>query len=452
MSSTDSALDWLLSIRAICTSSPQLTIASPNFTDWLHVSPTTDSSTATQSTSDLQLSSSPFRDVLCSSRVNQALQPQSFRNDSFQFPNISSSGSPNNPDTPMDIAAIIDSHKAYDICPSVVSFNEHHRMLSLESTSATLINTPSPHSRLRAHFKPEEFDADQRILLSPEDPSSPSTKLIRDLEQTAYNSYYCDLSIASLPEHSISDISPILRADQKEVEEKPKKKKEKKRRRNVPRNSSFVERLRAVPFQESFASVPETHHEPIEQLAPSLPIGQASFTEHRATSIPRAPLLSPPGPVPTSSPIQGRSVLAVPHESVPTEEQESTRVSDHVMDSPPFTPLSTGKLSPLTPILSSPDPSPLKIIIKLKRPADPSTPVRRSKRSRNAIKFELSPDVGEYSPSSSSSTQCASSESEERSTIYTSRTLPDSIEISENFPLFYRRFPISSFYQPLGFR
>ncbi|KAF9565451.1 hypothetical protein CPC08DRAFT_659349 [Agrocybe pediades] len=121
------------------------------------------------------------------------------------------------------------------------------------------------------------------------------------------------------------------------------------------------------------------------------------------------------------------------------------------MDSPPFTPLSTGMLSPLTPIPSSPDPSPLKIIIKLKRPADPSTPVRRSKRSRNAIKFELSPDVGEYSPSSSSSTQCASSESEERSTIYTSRTLPDSIEISENFPLFYRRFPISSFYQPLGF-
>jgi len=429
MSSTDSALDWLLSLRAVCTSSPEPTSASPNFTDWLHISPTTDSLTATQSTSDFHYSSSPLRDVLCSSRVNQTQYPQPSQHGSFGFSGYS----------PVekivdsllqtdDITAIINHHEAYDVGRSGVSFNEHHRMLSLDSNSATLINTPSPHSKYHHHLKLEDLDFDRTILFSPIAFSSPSTKLIRDLQSTSYESYYCDLSTASLPVQTISDISPILRADNKEANENTKKK-NKKRRRNVLRTSSFVERLRAVPFKESFMSGPELYHEPPEQLGHSLPIEPAESVVPDVGFSPQTLLLSPCRLVTASSHVINSPVITSVSDA-PTLQVEGQVGFANAHSDLLFTPASIGNLSPLTPIPSSPvSPPRLKIILKLKRPAPiPVTPVRRSKRPRMSIQIESSPPSEEHIVKSSpSSPDYNPTDLEDRLTFYTNRTLPDDI-------------------------
>ena len=67
MSSTDAALSWLLSLDAACTSSPFPTSASPNFTDWLHISPTANSP-STEPTSLPASDNLLYREVLVHGR------------------------------------------------------------------------------------------------------------------------------------------------------------------------------------------------------------------------------------------------------------------------------------------------------------------------------------------------------------------------------------------------
>jgi len=113
-------------------------------------------------------------------------------------------------------------------------------------------------------------------------------------------------------------------------------------------------------------------------------------------------------------------------------------------------------LTPLTPLPSFPESvPPLKIILGLKRKPsvtiNPSTPVRRSKRPRRrslALAFIDSPLTPEDADmqSSSPSPEYSPAGRQNLVSVFSNRTLLD-IEISDNFPLFYRRFPASSYYQ-----
>src|SRR6266542_2872711 len=127
-SSTDSALSWLLSLSSTCSSSP-FRPSSPaenfdNFTDWFHVSPSR--------------SSPPFQDVSSSTRMNLPQEQNShLLHYDYCFPN-----------TPDVSQAVSQSDSLSDtsvVLPTSI-FNLHNRMLSLDSSSTTLVNTPSQNS------------------------------------------------------------------------------------------------------------------------------------------------------------------------------------------------------------------------------------------------------------------------------------------------------------------
>ncbi|KDR72780.1 hypothetical protein GALMADRAFT_281058 [Galerina marginata CBS 339.88] len=441
MSSTDAALAWLLSVDAACTSSPVPTSASPDFTDWLRISPTTDSPD-TQPTSQPQSSSPPFKDVSSSSRVNLPQCDGFGLNYLYDLPDF------------FDIENNASSGTGTDFIPSSVSpiiFSHHHRMLSLDSTSETVINTPSP--RHLATFSPSGTIVDHN-----ETRFSP-TKFMQELYHTSFGNYYHDLTAPYLLADPISDISPVVRGDklQESVppddelipDIKPRRKKKNKRTRNLPRPSSFVERLHAAPSSSKPPSTPSSSRTAVKPL---LGLHSGSTEDN---GFPPAVLLSPCHFVSNESP--SGSIRDTPQ--VVTMDNSSQDATSSITIGPEL--VNTGSasqvtdilspLSPLTPLSSSADsPLPPRIVLKLKRKFGSfSTPVGLSKRPRLTTAVE-SP-ISLSSPLSSAESSSEKSSPDDGLSLgpsFTVRTLPASLEVAANFSLFYRRFPASSYYQP----
>ena len=455
MSTTDDALAWLLSLSATCTNSP----TPPDFTDWLHVSPTN------TTPSSYHLSSSPpFQDVSASSRIN-LLSPNdlslNYRYDDF-VDHFASDGVAGSSDCERSYNAIV----AFDSGSIPTSaqpemFNQHNRMLSLGSTSAstTLINTPSPRSLTGFPTAPG-FAI--KSMFSPPDlfSCSPATKFMQELQYSSSFGAYYGLTASSEVAPSISDLSPVIRADKvqeyfmPEKEQPTPKAKKKKRRTRAQKPSSFEDRLRAsvstragdvVARQEApgvtLQAAPTIIDTPLESPAP-LPL-------------PLVPLLLSPCKLVLSPFIASETVTDLPPTlELPTAGQDSEQTNFLTPRRATLDLHALSPLTPLTPLPSSPESAPpLKIILKLKRKPsvtiDPSTPVRRSKRPRQSVAVVLfdSPLTPEDATPQLSSPEYSPAGRQNLVPVFSTRTLPPVIEISENYPLFYRRFPASSYYQ-----
>ncbi|KIM37444.1 hypothetical protein M413DRAFT_423271 [Hebeloma cylindrosporum] len=456
MSTTDDALAWLLSLAATCTNSP----TPPDFTDWLHISPTNSTPSPYH---HLSSSSPPFQDVSASSRINLLSPNELSLNYRYDF--VDHVASDSDSGRSHHAAVGFDS----DTIPTSVQpemFNQHNRMLSLGSTSAstTLINTPSPRSVTGSSNAPGFAP----MIKSPFSPSnlfgcSPATKLMQELQYSAPFGAYYDLTASSEVAPSISDLSPVIRANKVQeylMPEPTPKSKKKKKRTKAQRPSVFEDRLRASvsnaphagdaePRREApriFEAAQKTIDTPLELPAP-FPLVSA--------------LLSPCKLVLTDfAASEAVTDLRLPLE-LPLLGQDGSEQTNFLTPPRATYDLDTlSPLTPLTPLLSSPESvppesiPPLKIILRLKRKpsviVDPSTPVRRSKRPRRNVAFALvdspltpdddaimQPSSPEFSPAGQ----------EDLVAVFSNRTLPAHVEISDNFPLFYRRFPASSYFQ-----
>jgi len=407
MSCTDAALGWLLSLSATCTSSP-FRSSSPvdnDFADWLQISP----------------SSSPLQDVSLSARLNLPGSPGQLNYDYAFSGTVSQTAARESPGFPTSVDPTI--------------FNQHHRMVSLDSTTTTLINTPSPRSLVffspSAVILPTKLTSPRRAL---SEASSPASRLIQDLQQSPFGGYY-DPNASSLPLQVLSDVSPIVRADKFQehlsANEKPNtRSKKKKRRTKQTRSTSFVEKLRSAPV--------------LEEHPRDTSFGPPTNAQTMASAFGEtSPLLSP---------CKLAAPLALWDQSVQLESASASLVDRSVsrmpaplfISSPCLPSFLDGPLSPLTPLTTSSSPQLFeKVVLPAKRHVtDISTPVRRSKRSRRTLAAEASPasdETVEDAPMDHGTTNHPT---------FSSRTLPSVIELSSNFPLFYRRFPASSYYQP----
>lgn len=457
MSTTDDALAWLLSLSATCTNSP----TPPDFTDWLHISPTN------TTPSPYRLSSSPpFQDVSASSKINLLSPNNSSLNCQYDYDFVdyfASDGIAGSSDCERSYNAIGFDSGSIPTSVQPEMFNQHNRMLSLGSTSAstTLINTPSPRSltgfstapgfTIKSPFSPNPFGC------------SPATKFMQELQYSSSFGAYYDLTASSEVAPSISDLSPVIRADKvqeyfmPEKEQPTSKSKKKKRGTKNQKPSLFENRLRAsvstqagdvVARQDIQASVtlqaaPMIIDTPLESPAP-LPL-------------PSVPLLLSPCKLVLSTFIASETVTDLPLAlELPMVGQDSEQTNFLTPPRATYDLDALSPLTPLTPLPSSPEyVPPLKIILKLKRKpsltVDPSTPVRRSKRPRQsvAVTFTDSPLTlsPEDSTKQSSSPEYSPAGRHDLVLVFSTRTLPLDIEISEKFPLFYRRFPASSYYQ-----
>jgi hypothetical protein len=456
MSTTDDALAWLLSLSATCTNSP----TSPDFTDWLHISPTN-----TTPSSYHFSSSPPLHDVSASSRINLCSPNDlalNYRYDDF-VDHFASDG----------VAGSSDSERSYNAIafdsgsiPTSVQpmFNQHNRMLSLGSTSAstTLINTPSPRSLTGFPTAPGF------AINSPFSPSnlfgcSPATKFMQELQYSSSFGAYYGLTASSEVAPSISDLSPVIRADKvqeyfmPEKEQPTPKAKKKKRRTKTQRPSLFEDQLRAS-VSTQVADVVARQEAPSATLQAAPTIIDTPLELPAPLPLPSVPLLLSPCKLVLSPFIASETVtdLLLSLWTFLSVGQDSEQTN---FLTPPCATLDLDALSPLTPLTqlsSSPESvPPLKIILKLKRKPsvtiDPSTPVRRSKRPRQSVAVTLFDSP--LTPEDATATQRSSSPEyspaglQNLVPVFSNRTLPPDIEISENFPLFYRRFPASSYYQ-----
>lgn len=454
MSTTSAALDWLLSLSATFTSSPIPNSDPPDFTDWLQVSPTT--------SSPAPLSSSPaFQNITCSPRINLPQENQDlglnyvYDLSGYFSCSVSASGSQSGQSTHDPTCG--------DMLPRSVHpalFNEHHRMTSLESTSSTLVNTP-PKTRAILPALADLFRDDNAG--SPFGSSSfrsPATKLIEDLQSASYGHYYTDIAGPSLQAQVAADISPVVRAaDIKDrlplgdftLNEPKRKTKGKKSRRKKQKDNglSFVQQLQAVETPQPSLVSEQVSREPVPKTEIS-----TIFSPSCTASAPENMLLSPCRLKATQSSISSH------HETIPQLPTSRALVPKdlgnlwYTPSTPPQDHMAIEALSPLTPLpclTSSPDSPPrLKIVLNLKRTFNnnAASPIRRSKRARKSVAVVESPSP---SPSSNSSHSVSSVTQEAPvgsvQTVYTNRTVPATIEVSDKFPLFYRRFPASSYYQ-----
>jgi hypothetical protein len=387
-------------------SSPSPNSTPPNFTDWLHISP------APQSTvSPMMMMMPPFQDLSSSARINHSFHEADhclhYMYDVSDFLRFG--------ETPASVVPAC-------LSPPAV-FNSHHGMLSLDSTTTTLVDPPSPVSlSLFPSTVPAVGHQSRTPQFLPSSTSlfaSSASKFIEDLQTSVspFGNYFGHSAapFASLP---LGDISPVVRAEESQsgpnkLSSGPKRLRNRNRRNQT---SSFVQKLRSVPSpaKTPFTSAPDLLEEPIIQR-----------------------LLSPCKLVPSTSnniSVDNRAELDIP----------------------------ASPLTPLTPLSSSPGPSPppppphppLKIVLKLKRKLMdklPTTPPRRSKRSRRTTLVDvLSPitDQRSSSPLTELSPEFnPTNPQNHRLPVYTNRKLPPTIEISANYPLFYRRFPASRYFQ-----
>jgi len=306
-------------------------------------------------------------------------------------------------------------------------------LLSLSATCAS-----SPANDVFADWLPassspfQDFSSSsQDLFLNANSPSplSPSYRLaspaVNDLQISPFASYLGlydpPLALPSLP---FSDVSPVVRAshnpDESDKENHPPKMRKMK---CISSSTSFLEKLQSAPpiLQQHRPATPL----PAAHLSTNLDLLDASSQSHLV-------LLSPvklPGPSLHISPVPAPVFTTPPR---PT----------------------SAFLSPLSPLTPLSSPHPLKIKITLKRKnADPTTPFRTTKRPRRTCtrpvqalssieQDQLTDDEGSP-PAEEKPTQ-----HEIPRSVYPDRTLPTDIEISSAFPLLYRRFPVSTYYQP----
>jgi hypothetical protein len=476
MSTTDAALDWLLSLSATLTSSPVPNSDSPDFTDWLRVSPATSSPTTSEPPSS-SLTSPPLHDVTSSSRINaqarDLLDLHYFYDPSHFFSSeISSTSGSQNGRVLED--ALVDG---LDRAPSEPAlFNEHNRMISLDSVTATLVNTPSPRSTNMLSAGPTGVLRNENDNRSPFSSLfySPATKYLQDLQGATFGSYLNDLAAPALPSHTLADVSPVVRAskleahtlsEDKENHSKSKSKakaKAKRGRRSKHAKPapalSFVEKLRAV---EAPANVPSTSAIASREDMVAAPLSGLSFDAPLVLPFSENVLMSPCRLETTTRSISAQHEEDLPLPILPMLPFENSVAQDSHQNAPStpsviMAPMEA--LSPLTPLTSlassPPEQRPrLKIILNLKRlrddPIEADTAVRRSKRPRRNAVLVDSPSLPTMtSPTQSSQSSLAQNSFEDPTPVYTNRTLPSTIEVSDNFPLFYRRFPASSYYMP----
>jgi hypothetical protein len=255
-----------------------------------------------------------------------------------------------------------------------------------------------------------------------------SSPLINDLTISPFRSYlnFYDPSVA-LPPLSFSDVSPVVRAsrnpEEPDLEPQVSKKKSRLRDSRKPA-SSFLEKLQA-PAPSRPLSMPG-------HLPANLALLDASSASH--------PLLLSPVKLPSPPPALSHVISDTIPAPVFTPAPRPSRTAN----------ASLSPLSPLTPLSSPTNPEPdhlpsLKIKIVLKRKnTNPTTPVRRTKRLCPA----RTPQQNDEAPPESSDNKPEPSEDDNSRPIYTNRMLPADIEISSAFPLLYRRFPASMYYQP----
>ena len=421
-------------------SSPSPNSTPPIFTDWLHISP------APQSTvSPMKMMTPPFQDLYTSARINLGLhEPDHCLHYLY---NISDFLRFNK--TPASVVPTC-------LAPPAI-FNSHHGMLSLNSTTTTLVDPPSPDSlSLFPSTVPasagHQSQTSQFLTSSTSLFASSASKFIEDLQTSVspFGNYFRD-SAAPFTSLPLEDISPVVRADDSLQESQAgpdklssglKKLKNRKRRNQA---SSFVQKLRSVPS-------------PAKTLVPSAPdlLEEPIFQR----------LLSPCKLVPSTSnniSADNRAVLDIPPTSPLSDVSGSFTVAPLPLVKANAERDIVSPLTPLTPLSSSPGPSPppppppLKIVLKLnklkRRSMDEflTTPPRRSKRSRRATLVDILSPITDQS-SSSSLTDLSpefnpTNPQNHRRPVYTNRKLPPTIEISANYPLFYRRFPASRYFQ-----
>jgi hypothetical protein len=433
---TNMPFSWSLSQTTSATSTsttastPSPNLTPPNFTDWLHISP------PPQSTM-------PFQDLSSSTRINLGLQePENCLH--YLYNNISDF---------LGFTKTPPPASAIPVCLSPpANFNPHHRMLSQDSTTTTF-NSPGS----LALFAPavEHQSHSPQFLSSSSSTSlfaSSTAKFIEDLLQTSVSPFgnYFKGSVASLPSLPMEDISPVVRADtllagHTKLSSGPKKLRNRKKRNQA---SSFVQKLRSLPS-------------PGKKL-----VSSSSAQDLLEEAVVSQRLLSPCKLVPsTSNNLQKLSVDNRPVLDILTSPLPDVSGSFPVAPLPCATKASAepdifSPLTPLTPLSSSPALSrppqpPLKIVIKLKRKSMdefPTTPPRRSKRSRRTalVEMQLSPitDRNSSSPLPELSPEFNPTDLQNhRQLVYTNRKLPSTIEISDKYPLFYRRFPVSRHYK-----
>ena len=421
-------------------SSPSPNSTPPIFTDWLHISP------APQSTvSPMMMMMPPFQDLSSSARINLGFQEPDHC--LHYLYNISDFLRFNK--TPANVIPTC-------VSPTAI-FNSHHDMLSLDSTTTALVNPPSPDSlALFPSTVPAAGHQSQTSQFLPSSTSlfaSSASRFIEDLQTSVspFGSYFGDSAapFASLP---LGDVSPVVRADDPlQVSQAGPNKlssgSKKLRNRNRRNQTSFVQKLRSVPSPAKTLapSAPDLLEEPIYQRLLS-PCKLVSSTSDNISVDNRAVLDIPASPLDVSG-----SFTVAP---LPLVKASAER--DIVIPLTPLTPLSS------SPGLSSSPPPPphppLKIVLKLKRRSMdefPTTPPRRSKRSRRTTLVEkLSPITGQTRSPSSPLTELSpefnptnNNPQTHRRPVYTNRKLPPTIEISANYPLFYRRFPASRYFQ-----